>query len=252
MPKEKNQLAIDLSKISPNLLIILIVGISFLAGFLFGRSTSSKNSVSQVNTKKEQAPEESAPAKKLSEIIKELGVDEEKFKTCLSSEKYKSKVDEQFNEGAKAGIQGTPGGVLMDLKTGKKINLSGAVPYDTLVQILNDLKAGKDDSSAPSVAKPDSNKDHWRGPTNARYVLIEYSDFECPFCDRFHPIAAEFLEKNKDVAWVYRHFPLRQIHPNAQKLAEASECVYEQKGDVGFWEYADKVFEAMPNLEIDY
>lgn len=88
-----------------------------------------------------------------------------------------------------------------------------------------------------------SDTDHIRGNRNAKIVMVEYSDFECPFCGRFHPTMTTLKEEfGDDIAWVYRHYPL-PFHPNAQKAAEASECVAQQKGDEGFWAYADHVFE---------
>lgn len=85
--------------------------------------------------------------------------------------------------------------------------------------------------------------DHIRGNRNATVMLVEYSDYECPFCARFHPTITQLKEEfGDDVAWVYRHFPL-SFHPNAQKAAEASECVAQQGGDDAFWAYTDYVFE---------
>lgn len=92
-----------------------------------------------------------------------------------------------------------------------------------------------------SVPAPDSD-DHIRGGQNAKVILIEYSDFECPYCAAFHPTMEKLTEELGDqVAWGYRHFPL-SFHPNAQKAGEASECIYEQGGDDAFWKYADYVF----------
>ena len=84
--------------------------------------------------------------------------------------------------------------------------------------------------------------DHIRGNTNAEIVLIEYSDFECPFCKRFHPTAKEILAKNPDMAWVYRHFPLSFHDPLATTEAIASECAAEQGGNEMFWKYADTIY----------
>lgn len=85
--------------------------------------------------------------------------------------------------------------------------------------------------------------DHIRGNKNAKVLLVEYSDFECPYCGKFHPtITAVNDEYGDDVAVVYRHFPL-SFHPNAEKAAEGSECVTKQKGNDGFWAYADYLFE---------
>ena len=88
---------------------------------------------------------------------------------------------------------------------------------------------------------PITDTDHIRGDKNAEITLLEYSDFECPFCSRFHPTLVQAVNEYKGkVRWVYRHFPLSSIHPNAQKAAEASECASEQGK---FWEMADKMFE---------
>ena len=90
--------------------------------------------------------------------------------------------------------------------------------------------------------------DHIRGSKDARILLIEYSDLECPFCKRFHPTAQQAVDQYKgQVAWVYRHFPLDQIHSKADKEAEATECATELGGNDGFWKMADKIFEVTPS-----
>jgi protein-disulfide isomerase len=86
-------------------------------------------------------------------------------------------------------------------------------------------------------------EDHILGNRNAQVLLVEYSDFECPFCARFHPTMQSIKETyGDDVAWVYRHYPL-PFHPNAQKAAEASECVAELGGEGKFWEFGDSIIE---------
>src|SRR3989344_4130091 len=85
--------------------------------------------------------------------------------------------------------------------------------------------------------------DHIRGSASADVTLIEYSDFECPFCGSFHPTAQQLKDDYGDrMAWVYRHFPLDSIHPKARPAANASECVAELGGKDAFWKYADEVF----------
>jgi protein-disulfide isomerase len=86
--------------------------------------------------------------------------------------------------------------------------------------------------------------DHVLGNPNAPVRIIEYSDFECPFCKRFHPAVKQLMDeygKNGEVALIYRHFPLESIHPQARPLAVASECAYEQGGDTAFWKAHDLI-----------
>lgn len=96
----------------------------------------------------------------------------------------------------------------------------------------------------PSVNEP------WLGDKDARIVMVEYSDLECPFCKRIHPDLQKIYKDNGGkVAWVFRHFPL-SFHPKAQKSAEAAECVYDELGSDGFWKMSDAIIEKMPAMEL--
>ena len=87
--------------------------------------------------------------------------------------------------------------------------------------------------------------DHIKGAKNAKVTLIEYSDFECPFCKRLAPSLMQALQDfPNDVRIVYRHFPLRSLHPNAQKAGEASECAAKIGGNDKFWAMHDKLIAA--------
>jgi protein-disulfide isomerase len=89
--------------------------------------------------------------------------------------------------------------------------------------------------------RPVSAEDYVRGPANAKVTIIEYSDLECPFCKQFHPTMQKIVQDYpNDVRWVYRHFPLEQLHQQAPKESEAVECADEQgKG----WEMIDTIYE---------
>lgn len=92
-------------------------------------------------------------------------------------------------------------------------------------------------------------RDHIRGDADAPVTIIEYSDFECPFCKRFHATMKQVVEESKGrVRWVYRHFPLEELHPvKARKEAVASECAAELGGNDAFWKYADRFYELTPS-----
>jgi len=90
------------------------------------------------------------------------------------------------------------------------------------------------------------------GNENAPVTIVEFSDFQCPYCSRFRTqtfdqIKQEYIDTGK-VRFVYRDFPLSSIHPMAQKAAEAAECADEQDK---FWEYHDGIFANQASLSID-
>jgi protein-disulfide isomerase len=91
---------------------------------------------------------------------------------------------------------------------------------------------------------PVTEADHIKGNINAPVKIVEYSDFECPFCKRQHETLKVVTEKYGDnVAWVFRQFPLEQLHQKAMPVALASECVAELGGDAAFWIFTDRYFE---------
>jgi protein-disulfide isomerase len=103
--------------------------------------------------------------------------------------------------------------------------------------------ANPESAPQPAKTKPITDADHVRGNKNAKITLLEYSDLECPFCQKFHPTTQELLKTYGDkIKLVYRHFPL-SFHQNAQKEAEASECIAELGGNDTFWRYVDIIFE---------
>ena len=96
------------------------------------------------------------------------------------------------------------------------------------------------------LAEPvDRERDHIRGPADAPVTVLEYGDFECPYCGQAEPVLRELLRDFGDVAYVWRHLPLNDVHPNAQRAAEAAEAAAEQGA---FWEMHDLLLERQDDL----
>lgn len=103
---------------------------------------------------------------------------------------------------------------------------------------------------AMNAVRPVTSADHIRGNPDAPVKIIEFSDFECPFCKRFQATMKRVIEDYGDdgkVAWVYRHFPLDSLHSKARKEAQASECANELGGNDAFWRFADRIFKVTPS-----
>ena len=104
-------------------------------------------------------------------------------------------------------------------------------------------------SDTPQLIVPITDADHIRGELTAPCTLLEYGDFECPFCGRAFPIIQQ-LEREfaSQLRLVFRHFPLFNIHPRAENAAEAAEAAGAQGK---FWEMHDVLFEYQHALEFD-
>ena len=96
------------------------------------------------------------------------------------------------------------------------------------------------------LAEPfDPERDHVRGPVEAPVTIVEYGDFECPYCGQAEPVVRELLRDFGDVTYVWRHLPLNDVHPNAQQAAEAAA---EQ---AAFWEMHDLLLDHQDALGFD-
>lgn len=101
----------------------------------------------------------------------------------------------------------------------------------------------------PSLVRAVGAADHILGNPNAKVMIVEYADFDCEYCvgvsDTLrHIIANEGADG--DVAWVFRHFPLIELHPNAFRHAQAAECAAVAGGNDGFWKFADLLYARQP------
>ena len=89
-------------------------------------------------------------------------------------------------------------------------------------------------------------RDHLRGPLHASVTLVEYGDYECPYCAAAHPIVIALLERmGNDVCYVFRHFPFSTVHPHAERAAEVAEAAGAQRR---YWAMHGMLFNNQPQF----
>ncbi|MGK5740074.1 Na+/H+ antiporter NhaA [Micromonospora sp. URMC 103] len=96
----------------------------------------------------------------------------------------------------------------------------------------------------------EADRDHMRGPADAPVTVVEYGDFECPYCGQAEPVVRELLTEFANIRYVWRHLPLTEVHPHAQLAAEAAEAAGEQGA---FWQMHDLLFkhqDALGNTDV--
>ncbi len=101
--------------------------------------------------------------------------------------------------------------------------------------------------------KPIDGTDYIRGNPNAPILVVEYSDYDCAFCKNFHETMNQIMNEfgvTGRVAWVYRQFPIKELHPNSTRISEAALCVGELAGNDGFWKFSDSVFKERGDTEL--
>lgn len=257
----------SLSQIAQQLNMILILGVAlFLFNlFLFWKikNIEKTGGTAQAAGQAKAQGGQQSPAgialsdENLKKYAKDLQLDTKKFDQCLTSDAKKDAVAADAALGAKVGVQGTPGFFI----NGRF--LDGAFPYENFKEIIDKELDGtatgncadyseqlqaycKDPATAafkPEPQEMEIGNSPVKGKADARVTIVEFSDFECPFCARAFPIVQQIMkEYPNDVKVVYKHLPLSDIHPRAQKAAEASACAQEQEK---FWEYHDKIFQSV-------
>lgn len=101
-------------------------------------------------------------------------------------------------------------------------------------------------STSETSPRPVDETDYIRGNPNAPILMVEYSDYDCPFCAQYHRTMNQIMDEygvTGRVAWVYRQYPLGQLHPNAPRISEAALCVGDIGGNEAFWQFTDLIFE---------
>ncbi len=102
-------------------------------------------------------------------------------------------------------------------------------------------------SASARLVVPVTERDHTLGPADAPVTLVEYGDYQCPFCGMAHPIVGELLHRRPDaVRFAFRHFPLKNLHPFAEMAAEAAEAAGAKHR---FWQMHDWLYEHQDELD---
>ncbi len=166
-----------------------------------------------------------------------LGLDTAKFDSSLDSDSPLNEINKDFSDGQVAGVQGTPS-FFIGKRDGNAQMVVGAQPYSAFKSAIDDILNGKSTAAEDprlNVKALMDTDDPKIGRDTAPVVIVEFSDFQCPFCERFFTqsfgkIKSDYIDTGK-VQFVYRDFPL-SFHPHAEKAAVAAECAFQQ----GKWE----------------
>lgn len=227
----------------------LLIVAAFVIGYLFAqvRMKDTATPTGQVAAQNQNGQAAQAGEQvTLSSILDQAKVDTKKVMACVNNGDQTDNVQAQLKAGQAAGVRGTPGNYIV-LEDGQGEAIPGALPYEQLQPIIDAYV--NQGSTEKTVALADlpavGEEDEIRGDQNATVTVIEYSDYDCPYCSRFHETMKQILDEySGQVRWVYRQFPLVQLHPNAPKLSEAAECVSTLEGEEAFWRFSDVYFQA--------
>jgi protein-disulfide isomerase len=239
------------------LLVILVAIASFLVGFEVRGQLPGQTRVNVgggTGTVEQVTPTGLPPLaiESLRGYALVLGLDVKKFDECLDGGKEKDKIDSDVAMGTSLGVTGTPAFFV----NGRF--LGGAFPFANFKEVIDKELAGQGSNNAKSysadlqkaaddkyfipksVVVKISESDQVRGPNDAKVTIVEFSDYQCPYCVQASNTVNQILGAYKDqVRFIYKNFPLTNIHPYAEKAAEAALCAAEQGK---FWEYHDKLF----------
>lgn len=203
------------------------------------------------------------PAAYLEQAAKAIGADETAYKGCVASGRTKATVDKGIADAGALGFNGTPSFQLVS-SSGATYTVVGAQSLDTFATAIDAMLAGQAPVQPTAVPtqkaelpfwanadglKPDPKRpgytmagDPYKGNPQAKLVVVEFSDFQCPVCQRHalevQPAIDKQFVDTGEIMWVFKNLPLRE-HPQAAAAAAASECAGEQGK---FWEMYHALF----------
>jgi protein-disulfide isomerase len=166
-------------------------------------------------------------------FAREISLNETSFSDCLSSGKHDASIDDNLAEAGALGISGTP----FFFIDGYPLN--GARPFEHFEYAVTLAEQGRlSEAFAPQEPEPAGPQDvpigdaFAIGDEDAPIIIVEYTDYQCPFCSRHYeqtfPLILENFVETGIVRYVFKDFPLTTIHPQAEKAAEAARCAGDQ------------------------
>lgn len=213
------------------------------------------------------------PAAIFARLAGEAGADSDLYAACLDERaaEKETAIRESVVEAQSLGFGGTPSFLFVSEESGEEFTLVGAQPYSVFESYVDAILAGgapvdpaaaqQQQQGEPQIPywaqveglAPDPDNpgmtmagDFWRGNPDAPLVVVEFSDFQCPFCRQHalntQPVLDEQFVDPGDVMWVFKHFPVEQSHPQAVAAAGAAQCAGYQGQ---FWEMHHLLFERM-------
>lgn len=221
----------------PNWTYMMLPGAIILAGILISGSVLYTRGTAQIG---DQGPKTGTITYTVKDITKWAGtikgLDKKAFQQCLDADTYATRIAKDRQDGTTLQVDGTPTFFI------NGIALVGAQPYANFQQAIDQTLADPKKAVPISPLLTLRSDDHILGDANAPVTIIEYSDFQCPFCraffnDTYGQLKKNYIDTGK-AKLVYRHFPL-DFHPMAPKSAEAVECAGAQNK---FWEMHDAIF----------
>lgn len=198
--------------------------------------------------------EQADPMPTFERLTSEVGADVDALKACVAEGSKQAAITQSVEEAGKLGLDGTPSFRMTNEASGETFTLVGAQPYARFAEALDAVLAGNAPPASPAAQQPQQQEipfwatteglaadpdrpgytmagDQTRGSADAPVVVVEFSDFQCPYCkqhaEQTQPGLDESFVNTGDVRWVYKHFPL-PIHPQAAAAGVAAECAADQ------------------------
>jgi protein-disulfide isomerase len=183
-------------------------------------------------------------------LSEQVGVSKENLLACIKGTDLDA-LNKSINDSVDKAMvnvsqRGTPYSVVIG-KDGVKTEIKGADSYANVKQMVNDALIGKVATVYTGNIPPVTSDEHIFGNPDAIVTIVEYSDFECPYCKQFQPVLKQIVqESGGNVRWVYRDYPLHQH--SFEKLV-AAECIAKLKGNDAYWKYGDLLFSLLKTAD---